>query len=340
MTAPRALAHNKFLVICDSNKAPQAVWTGSTNWTKTGLCTQANNALLVDNPALAQFYLDQWKALAAAGDDTPPRSLRPNATPRNLPRNKATTLWFTPMHGQLDLDQAGEAHRRREGWRPVPDVQSGPARHAAQRHHRTRLSDQSEIQSRTSTYRAWSTRIRARRRIRWFSSIAATASTPTPMSCCPRRSGILKFWQPELLKLPQTHAMVHSKVVVIDPYGDHPVVMTGSHNMGPKASGVNDENLIMIEGNGDLASQYAGKIMEIYSQYRWRASVQAQTASRNGRASPTTTPGRSRIRANPTTSGACANSISGSARRAPRRAWRARRPAAKARHRARQKQTA
>jgi phosphatidylserine/phosphatidylglycerophosphate/cardiolipin synthase-like enzyme len=51
--------------------------------------------------------------------------------------------------------------------------------------------------------------------------------------------------------------------------------MTGSHNMGPKASGVNDENLILIQGNRDLASQYAGKIMEIYSQYRWRASVQA-----------------------------------------------------------------
>ena len=65
--------------------------------------------------------------------------------------------------------------------------------------------------------------------------------------------------------------MVHSKVVVIDPYGRNPVVMTGSHNMGPKASGVNDENLILIQGNRDLASQYAGKIMEIYSQYRWRS---------------------------------------------------------------------
>jgi hypothetical protein len=52
--------------------------------------------------------------------------------------------------------------------------------------------------------------------------------------------------------------------------------MTGSHNMGPKASGVNDENLIIIEGDGDLASQYAGKIMEIYNQYRWRQSVQLQ----------------------------------------------------------------
>ena len=59
--------------------------------------------------------------------------------------------------------------------------------------------------------------------------------------------------------------MIHSKVVVIDPYGAHSVLMTGSHNMGPKASGVNDENLVIIEGNEALASQYATKIMEIYN---------------------------------------------------------------------------
>ena len=37
-----------------------------------------------------------------------------------------------------------------------------------------------------------------------------------------------------------------------------------------------DENFVLIEGNRDLASQYAGNIMEIYSQYRWRASVHAE----------------------------------------------------------------
>jgi phosphatidylserine/phosphatidylglycerophosphate/cardiolipin synthase-like enzyme len=88
--------------------------------------------------------------------------------------------------------------------------------------------------------------------------------------------GRFAYWQKEVLKLPTAHAMVHSKVVIVDPYGPNPVVMTGSHNMGPKASGVNDENLVIITGNGDLASQYAGKIMEIYAQYRWRQSVQKQ----------------------------------------------------------------
>lgn len=50
---PGALAHNKFLVVIDSAGNPQAVWTGSTNWTTTGLCTQLNDALLVDDPTIA-----------------------------------------------------------------------------------------------------------------------------------------------------------------------------------------------------------------------------------------------------------------------------------------------
>jgi phosphatidylserine/phosphatidylglycerophosphate/cardiolipin synthase-like enzyme len=86
--------------------------------------------------------------------------------------------------------------------------------------------------------------------------------------------GPLTYWRKELLRLPRTFAMVHSTVIVIDPYGEKPVVMTGSHNMGPKASGVNDENLLIIEGDSDLASQYAGHIMQVYSQYRWRQSLQ------------------------------------------------------------------
>ena len=69
--------------------------------------------------------------------------------------------------------------------------------------------------------------------------------------------------------------MVHSKVVVVDPFGERPVVMTGSHNLGPKARGVNDENFVIIEGDGALAAQYAARIMEIYNQYRWRASQHA-----------------------------------------------------------------
>ncbi len=65
-------AHNKFLVVSGAN-GPSAVWTGSTNWTITGLCTQSNNALLVENAELAGRYLQEWQTLRDAGNDYPDR---------------------------------------------------------------------------------------------------------------------------------------------------------------------------------------------------------------------------------------------------------------------------
>ena len=46
--------------------------------------------------------------------------------------------------------------------------------------------------------------------------------------------------------------------------------MTGSHNMGTKASEKNDDNLIIIENNGPLAQAYAVNIIAIYQNYQWR----------------------------------------------------------------------
>ncbi len=276
MTAPRALAHNKFLVICDSHQTPQTVWTGSTNWTMTGLCTQANNAVLVQNPALAQDYLEQWKSLVECEDASPAALLTANATPRTSRGLDGTTLWFTPMHGLLDLEQAGEMIRAaKEGilflmFNPGPrgtlfndivDIASPSGQH-----YDPDLYIQGVLNQDPGTAKNPVTLFNRGERIDANADVVLPAAIPGPFA----------YWEKELLKLPRTFAMVHSKVIVIDPYGEKPVVMTGSHNMGPKASGVNDENLLLIEGDGDLASQYAGQIMQIYSQYRWRQSVQAQ----------------------------------------------------------------
>ena len=51
--------------------------------------------------------------------------------------------------------------------------------------------------------------------------------------------------------------------------------MTGSHNLGFKASTKNDDNLMIIEGNRRLAAAYAANIIAIYQSYRWNAYVEA-----------------------------------------------------------------
>jgi hypothetical protein len=86
-------------------------------------------------------------------------------------------------------------------------------------------------------------------------------------------------WEQELLGA--SMVMIHSKCIVIDPFGEHPVVMTGSHNLGPKASEKNDDNLVIIEGNAALAQAYAVNIIAIYQEYRFRHYVAKNAASPN-----------------------------------------------------------
>lgn len=62
MLGNEGLGRNKFLVFSRKGK-PAAVWTGSTNWATTGLCTQMNDGILVEDPGLATEYRTQWKRL-------------------------------------------------------------------------------------------------------------------------------------------------------------------------------------------------------------------------------------------------------------------------------------
>ncbi len=84
-------------------------------------------------------------------------------------------------------------------------------------------------------------------------------------------------WLPELLKA--GFAITHDKIVVIDPFQDDCVVVTGSHNLGYQASYNNDENLVMIQGNKKLAAAYATHVLDVYDHFAWRWTI------RNGKKS-------------------------------------------------------
>ena len=66
-------------------------------------------------------------------------------------------------------------------------------------------------------------------------------------------------------------AIVHSKVIVVDPFSNNCAVITGSHNFSDSASQKNDENLVIVRGNTQLAQAYALHINGVYDHYSWRA---------------------------------------------------------------------
>lgn len=272
MIAPNRLGHDKFAVLSDAAGKPMAILTGSTNWTQTGLCTQANNVLVIRDRTVAGWYRAAWQRLHDAGSTTPDTLISANSQLNTMTSGgRTTSAWLTPVRGLIDLKDAA---RRIDGasqgvlflmFNPGPSgtllntilARGDPTSPTYDRD----LYVNGVLNGDPSTKKRPVVLYHRGEPSRLSFDVVLPAAVGTDP---------LRFWLPELRQLAGTHAMVHSKVIVVDPFGPAPVVMTGSHNLGPKASGRNDDNLVIVDGDSRLAEAYAVTIIAIYAQYRWR----------------------------------------------------------------------
>lgn len=92
---PSAIAHNKFIVLL-KNSQPESVWTGSTNFTEGGIFGHSNVGHEVRDAEVAGNYLKFWEILKA---DPVFKTLRPQVfdlTPTPSPG-------YTPASGTVEL---------------------------------------------------------------------------------------------------------------------------------------------------------------------------------------------------------------------------------------------
>src|SRR3984893_10756124 len=318
-----SIPHNKFMVL-SQNGAPVAVLSGSTNWTSTGLCTQTNNALVIESAEVAQRYIDYWNALkadvdAANGDRKKLQSptlrgfthknnanslskpidlgggvtvevmFSPNTNhplrkpPKEVPndmkrvfdlidnaKHAVLFLAFDPGNNSI-LDAAGKALAKN------PDLFVRGALTSAQRAsnfsealHRGGAAEQNGGSVQVGEPDATVTVVgepgkpkkkRARLPLAKPDSRAVPAGAVTAADA-------FGAWEAELPKF--GFAIIHSKIVVIDPFSDNCTVVTGSHNLGYRASHNNDENMVIIRGHRGLAEAYACHVLDLYDHYAWR----------------------------------------------------------------------
>jgi phosphatidylserine/phosphatidylglycerophosphate/cardiolipin synthase-like enzyme len=269
--------HNKFLVESDvAGKSATRVLTGSTNWTTTGLCTQLNNVLIVENQTIAARFVDQWGRLVAAKDDMPADLVAHNSVPT--------------VDGNISLYFA--ASKNEAEFKPVLDLIAG-AKHGAL--FLMFMPGQSPL------LKALMDRV-AKNDIYVRGVVSSITAPKTPAdgditkvggqvvkSGAPAQSfhddvtlpsGVSAKDQPSweetefnVAEMLGAHlmAIVHSKAIVIDPFSDGCAVITGSHNFSASASSKNDENLVIVRGNTKLAQAYALHINGVYDHYSWRA---------------------------------------------------------------------
>ncbi len=283
MTGGR-LAHNKFLVLSKPESEPLRVWTGSTNWTMTGLCTQVQNGLLVERKEVAGYYRKQWTALEEAGDDFPEKLVSGNDSKRSQPLAKGSIgTWFVPVDDYVDLVDARRLIA--EAKRGILFLMFNPGPSESLFNAIMDRADPSSANYDASLY------------VHGVLNQDPQANSKDKALVGLIHRGELDKADPDIV-LPSNVdkrfaswdkepggldiVKVHSKVVVLDPFGPKPVVMTGSHNLGPRASRENDDNLNLIEAEPSLAAAYATHIISVYNAYRWRY-VRSEKAKEEGK---------------------------------------------------------
>jgi phosphatidylserine/phosphatidylglycerophosphate/cardiolipin synthase-like enzyme len=272
--APRALAHNKFVVIGRRTAGgfkPEKVWTGSTNWTPTGLCTQLNNGIMLVHDDLAQRFEAQFNLLAEAGDVVSAALLASNNEPeRGIPLGDATVdSWFTKLSGEIDIEELIELVKNAQQGVFFVMFQPGSEPVA------TLLQMQAE---KNLYVRGVATQLTGAgsEEFKLLKQDPETFFLDTNQATGVR--GTVGEWAVEgtaaEFRANIGHAITHSKVIVIDPFSDDPITITGSHNFSKAASGKNDENFLVIRGHREIAMHYAINAMQTYSHYRWRAYLE------------------------------------------------------------------
>lgn len=269
------LGHNKFVVYAENNNGiiqPKSVWTGSTNWAMTGLCTQSNNGLLIENEEVAKIYYEEWKNLSAAKNAQDDTLKTKHIQLRKTIQigNYKVTPNFTPVKDESDL--AFARNYIKNAKQGILFLMLDPGTNGL-------LNDISDLKDSGLFIHGVvnaDPRSRKANRITLFDRGNIKKSDPSIL--VPK--GITKnsrFWSKELSQY--NIVRVHSKVIVIDPFGEKPIVMTGSHNMSLKASEDNDDNLIVIENAPKLAEAYAVNILSVYNHLKWRFNLAEQEKS-------------------------------------------------------------
>jgi phosphatidylserine/phosphatidylglycerophosphate/cardiolipin synthase-like enzyme len=265
-------AHNKFLVL-SNNGVAEEVWTGSTNLSQNGIFGHSNNAHIVRDATIAGQYRSYWDKLFAD------RTLKPTAIAveaMNLappqPWDDETEVVFSPRRSLQALDWyaqiAGNPPRplfatfafgMDDRFVSIYDQADGVLRFALM-----------EKKGNGKKFKIQAAQID---KLRQLPNVVVSVGNKVMLNNFDR-------WLSEIDRITdEAHVLyVHTKYMLIDPLGNDPVVLIGSANFSEASTNKNDENMLIIKGNKDVADIYIGEFMRLFSHYAFRESLTFKSA--------------------------------------------------------------
>jgi len=290
-----SIPHNKFIVKIVAHK-PAQVWTGSTNFTDTGIYGQSNVGHLVTDPAVAQTYLDYWavvaKDLTHSNQMKETVALTPN--PGNVPAPHSVLPFYSPRiaDNMLDwysqrIDDAATLVMMTIPFTVSPTILAGfdqelpslrlviledeptkEVRDAEKRHHGKLAFSNGAILGKSF--------------IKYKAGAGGAKVGPIP------NSPLDKWFIDEELARPVNSGhvfFVHTKFLLVDPLSDDPLVCSGSANFSKNSLIANDENMLLIRGNTRVADIYLTEFDRIFRHFYARDAIN-RVATKPGQKNP------------------------------------------------------
>ena len=294
-TRQKTIAHNKFIVRLDAATKPVAVWTGSTNFTSSGFLGQTNVGHVVHDGGVAKHYLDFFTDLkgdpepsdavkaALALSPNPPNLVGKNSittiySPRGADRmlnwygqrvgDATTCVMFTGAFGVDDHVLAPMALATKANNYLLLEKPPGDAIKAAKKNNPGGLNISfgavlGQVQAVTGK------NVKGK-------PIAKRARAP--------EFELDKWFLKEELERRNDQGFVfyvHTKVLLVDPLSNDPLVCTGSANYSSNSQKSNDENMLLIRGDTRVADIYLTEFDRLFRHFFFRDVANA--AARAGK---------------------------------------------------------
>ncbi|MBA3735292.1 MAG: hypothetical protein H0W90_08850 [Actinobacteria bacterium] len=252
------IAHNKFIVFAtkdaDGALSPVSVWTGSTNLSEGGIYGHSNVGHEVRDPVVAGEFLELWQQLEPNPEADTIRDWTSSNSPfdeTELDKNGIHTL-FSPRHGLAPLNWYAERFGSGSGSIHVTEpfgmgaiFEEALTGYAGTGLHYVLLDKRDNNQD------AWSGGHQV------FVSVGSLGGPST-----------LTRWAKEhLTNFNPRVPYLHTKVLMIDPLGSSPCVITGSANFSPASTNANDENMLVIRGDTEVADVYFTEFARIFNHF-------------------------------------------------------------------------
>lgn len=272
-----SIMHNKFLVNIVGNK-PQSLLMGSANFTTEAISSQANLLHTFENEALAQLYLDRKRLLEE--DPTKGQAAKEAGWSDSIKIGKASVrVFFAPEKkpSRAALDPVERAIKNAKSsalfciFSPTDKAIRDALFEAGDKGKMmfgliNSISDEEpESETQDASFEA---RVAVYHRKKENRDVYSAAEFGGPNA----KAG---FWW-ELKSIPKKvkknfPVFIHHKFIIIDGETDHPTIYTGSANLSNNSNYNNDENLLEIKGDTDIAKFYVAEFFRLYEHYRARA---------------------------------------------------------------------